>query len=315
MDPTKTSAFITLASIVTLSTALLLPVPSVVEAAGNCPLSQRQAEPGNVVEVAATVPELSTLVAAIVAAELGETLAGAEAITVFAPTNAAFAKLPADTLAALLEPQNRAHLQRLLSYHVVPGKVSAARAAKLASAETLAGPRLVLSREGEQLRVDRARVTQVDIDGVNATLHLIDEVLLPPSTDLVETATAARQFSTLLAAAQAAGFVDDLAGGGPFTIFAPTDEAFAALPSGTVEALLEPQNRDHLQRLLRNHIVKQRVYADEALAARSLTNAAHESLEFALVEGRLAVNGVPVAATDVQATNGVIHIVDRVLVL
>lgn len=305
-----------------LTLALLsLPLAAAPAHAGDCPMAKAQAQtqahataPTNVVELATTVPELSTLVAAIQAAQLVDPLADAEALTVFAPTNEAFAKLPKATLEALLRPENRHELQRVLSYHVLPSKVSAKAARTQSAAATLAGPRVRIADGREGLTIDGARVLSADVDGVNAVVHVIDRVLLPPDLDLVETAKAGEDFGTLLAAAEAAGFLEELAGHGPFTIFAPTDAAFARLPEGSVAALLEPGAREQLRAVLRNHIVRGRVYADEAVAAGALTNTAHERLRVSFAEGQLKVNGVRVASADLQARNGVIHVIDRVLV-
>ncbi len=286
-------------------------------ASARCPGTVQKAAlhaPTNVVEVAATQPQLSTLVAAIKAAGLADDLASADSITVFAPTNEAFERLPKGTVERLLRPENRHELQRILKYHVSAGELRAREAARQVSADTLAGPRVSIQQRGDTLEIDAARVIAADIDGKNAVVHLIDRVLLPPDMNIAETAERVGSFSKLLAAADAAGFLDDLRGRGPYTVLAPTDRAFSKLPTKTVSSLLEPGNREALRRVLRNHIIKGRVFADEAVAARSTTNAAHEQLRFALADGRLKVNGVTVRRTDVQARNGIIHVIDEVLV-
>ncbi|MEM1274743.1 MAG: fasciclin domain-containing protein [Pseudomonadota bacterium] len=133
-------------------------------------------------------------------------------------------------------------------------------------------------------------------------------------TDIVATAASAGDFGTLLAAAEAAGLVDTLQSPGPFTIFAPNDAAFAALPEGTVEDLLLPENRDQLVEILTYHVVPAEVFAEDIVGSR---------LQVLTVQGgRLAVNGTgggvsvndaTVIAADVDATNGVIHVIDQVL--
>lgn len=147
------------------------------------PLTQRalaaEAGPQTVVAIAAGNPDFSTLVAAIQAAGLAETLSGTGPFTVFAPTNAAFAKLPAGTVDMLLKPENKAKLVAILTYHVVPGNVMAAQAAKLPSAKTVNGGSLTISAMGGKVMVDNATVTAVDIACTNGVIHVIDTVVLP----------------------------------------------------------------------------------------------------------------------------------------
>ena len=126
-------------------------------------------------------------------------------------------------------------------------------------------------------------------------------------------AQAAGGFDTLLAAATAAGLAEALATNGPFTVFAPTDEAFAALPEGTVENLLQPENRAELERLLQHHIVAGRLPAEEVLAAESLETLAGTTLQVTLDGEQPRVGGADITATNVMAGNGVIHVIDAVL--
>ncbi|MCH9686228.1 MAG: fasciclin domain-containing protein, partial [Deltaproteobacteria bacterium] len=226
-----------------------------------------------------------------------------------------FAKLPSKTLTSLLKPENRQELRRVLLFHVVSGRVDASKARKLDSAKTLAGPRLALSPRGDSgLKVGRAKVVSADIGANNGIIHVIDRVLLPPDLDLVETASKAGKFRTLLAAAEAAGLVEELTGQGPLTLLAPTDSAFDKLPKGTVSTLLEPENRQTLRLVLSNHILHGRVYANEAIKAGTAKSAAHRKLRFGIDDGRLTVDGARVIRTDIDATNGVVHVIDRVLV-
>lgn len=134
-----------------------------------------------------------------------------------------------------------------------------------------------------------------------------------PAGDIVDVAQGAGQFQTLLAAAQAAGLVDTLRSAGPFTVFAPTDEAFAALPDGTVQSLLRPENRHQLRAILTYHVVPGRVRAAD-LAGRTAAPVTANGQVLA-IDGRdgVKVNGARVVAADVDASNGVIHVIDRVL--
>ena len=131
--------------------------------------------------------------------------------------------------------------------------------------------------------------------------------------DIVETARSADEFETLLAAASAAGLVEALGGDGPLTVFAPTDEAFGALPAGTVERLLEPANRDELAALLSYHVVAGRITSDALADGARLETLEGRALTFDAAEDGFTVRGARLLTTDVAAANGVIHIVDRVL--
>lgn len=132
--------------------------------------------------------------------------------------------------------------------------------------------------------------------------------------DIVDTAVDAGSFTTLVAAVQAAGLVDTLKGDGPFTVFAPTDAAFAALPEGTVETLLKPENKDQLVQILTYHVVPAKVMAGDidGKKAKVLT-VEGERLEVNARNG-VKVNDAKVTAADITASNGVIHVIDKVLI-
>jgi len=132
-----------------------------------------------VVDIAVGNPDFSTLVAALKAAGLVDTLSGAGPFTVFAPTNAAFEKLPAGTLDSLLKPENKGQLTSILTYHVVAGKVLAADVVKLSSAKTVQGGEVAIKLDGGPVTVDGANVTATDIAGSNGVIHVIDNVILP----------------------------------------------------------------------------------------------------------------------------------------
>lgn len=132
--------------------------------------------------------------------------------------------------------------------------------------------------------------------------------------DIVDTAASAGTFKTLLAAATAAGLVDALKGEGPLTVFAPTDEAFAALPKGTVENLLKPENKDQLVQILLYHVVSGKVMAAQAVKLDSADTLAGQSLTLEVVDGTLMINDASVVAADVMASNGVIHVINAVLI-
>jgi uncharacterized surface protein with fasciclin (FAS1) repeats len=131
--------------------------------------------------------------------------------------------------------------------------------------------------------------------------------------DIVDTAIAAGQFKTLTAALQAAGLVDTLKGPGPFTVFAPTDAAFAKLPAGTVESLLKPENKEKLTAILTYHVVAGRVTASQAMKLSSAKTVNGEELSIHTEGGKVMVNDATVTKADIVCSNGVIHVIDTVL--
>ncbi|MEL7012986.1 MAG: fasciclin domain-containing protein [Pseudomonadota bacterium] len=130
--------------------------------------------------------------------------------------------------------------------------------------------------------------------------------------DIVDTAVAAGSFGTLVAAVQAAGLVDTLKGEGPFTVFAPTDEAFAALPKGTVDTLLQPENKDQLVAILTYHVLPGKVMSTDLSDGMTATTVQGGDVTIG-TEGGVTVNGANVVAADVEASNGVIHVIDAVI--
>ncbi|NIR43704.1 MAG: fasciclin domain-containing protein [Gemmatimonadetes bacterium] len=131
--------------------------------------------------------------------------------------------------------------------------------------------------------------------------------------DIVEMAAAAGQFNTLLAAARAAGLVEVLQSDGPFTVFAPTDDAFAKLPAGTVEELLKPENRDKLAAILKYHVVPGKYMAEDVVTRNRLDTAEGSALSVKMKDGKAYVDGAQIIKTDIPASNGVIHVIDSVV--
>jgi len=143
-------------------------------------VSDKDQQPGrNVVQTAIHAGSFKTLVAAVQAAGLTGTLEGEGPFTVFAPTDEAFAKLPAGTVEELLKPENKAKLTAILTYHVIPGKVTAEQAVKLDSAKTVQGRSLAIKVSGDKVMVDQAAVVTTDVLASNGVIHLIDSVLIP----------------------------------------------------------------------------------------------------------------------------------------
>ena len=267
----------------------------------------------DLVDTAVAAGKFKTLVAAVQAAQLVDTLKGPGPFTVFAPTDEAFAKLPAGTVENLLKPENKAQLTAVLTYHVVPGRWLAKDVATMTGAVSVQGQRIDLKVDEGSVRADEATVVAADVTCSNGVIHVIDRVLLPAAKSLVATADGAGTFKTLLAAAKAAGLAEVLAKDGPFTLFAPTDEAFAKLPAGTVESLLKPENKAQLATILKLHVVKGRVYGADALKAGKATTLADLPLAIVMGEKFATVNGARMLTLDLDASNGVVHVIDTVL--
>lgn len=130
---------------------------------------------------------------------------------------------------------------------------------------------------------------------------------------IVETAVAAGKFKTLVAAVKAAGLVDALSGKGPLTVFAPTDEAFAKLPKGTVESLLLPENKEKLKAILTYHVAAGDMTADKVVKATEIKTLQGQSIGVKVTDGKVTVDKANVVATDIKCTNGVIHVIDSVI--
>jgi len=267
----------------------------------------------NIVETAVAAGSFKTLVAAVQAAGLAETLSGGN-FTVFAPTDEAFAKLPAGTLEMLLKPENKAKLAAILTYHVVPGTVKAADVVKLTNAGTVQGQRVDIVAKAGTVTVDGAKVVKTDIACSNGVIHVIDTVILPVDKNIVEVAASNGSFNTLVAAVKAAGLVETLSGKGPFTVLAPTDAAFAKLPAGTLENLLKPENKKALVEILTYHVVPGvAAYSDQVVKMTELPTVLGTMVKVTVKDGKVMLGNATVAIVDVETSNGVIHAIDTVL--
>ena len=267
----------------------------------------------DIVDTAVAAGSFKTLAAALGAADLVGALKGPGPFTVFAPSDAAFAKLPSGTVEGLLKPENKAKLAAILTYHVVSGKVMASDVVKVKGAATLNGQRVDVKVDGKTVNIDSAKVVTTDIACSNGVIHVIDSVLMPASDSIPAVADKAGKFKTLLAAVKAAGLVETLSGPFPFTVFAPTDEAFAKVPAAALADLLKPENKATLAGILTYHVVPGRVYSEAAIAAKSATTVQGSSVVIKVIDKGAFVNDAKIIATDVDASNGVIHIIDSVI--
>jgi transforming growth factor-beta-induced protein len=265
----------------------------------------------DIVDTAIGAGSFKTLVAAVQAAGLVEALKGPGPFTVFAPSDEAFAKLPAGTITELLKPENKQKLANILKYHVVSGKVLAADV-KTGGVATLAGQRVDLKAD-KGVTVDGAKVVTADIAASNGVIHVIDTVIMPSDKNIVETAVAAGSFKTLARLLEQAELVGALSGEGPFTVFAPTDEAFAKLPKETVESLLKPENKDKLAAILKFHVIQGRVFSDTAAKGATVKTLNGQEVTTKGEAGKVTVGNATVTAADIDTSNGVIHVIDTVL--
>ena len=267
----------------------------------------------DIVDVAVASGKFNTLVAAVKAAGLVDALKSKGPLTVFAPTDEAFAKLPKGTVEDLLKPENKAKLVSLLTYHVASGKLAAAEVQKSTGVVSLQGQRLGFKTVGDRVMVDGATVVLADVAAKNGVIHAIDQVVMPTGKNIVEVASGTGKFATLLAAATAAGLAETLSSGGPFTVLAPTDDAFAKLPKGTVEDLLKPENKEKLVAILTLHVIAGRVDSTGATAAGHAKSLQGGRLTFTATDHGLSVNGAKIVTADINASNGIIHVIDGVL--
>ena len=290
---------------------------SLVAACGDSDDPQR-----NVVDVAKDNPQFSILVEAVTAAGLGDTLSGTGPFTVFAPTNDAFAALLAElgvTKDQLLA--DKALLTAVLTYHVVPANVPRAAVPLGKAITTVQGGIFKVDANGSALVITDGRnrtasITATDVTASNGVIHVIDKVILPANSTVVQTAIALPQFSILVEAVTAAGLGDTLSGAGPFTVFAPTNDAFAALLAelGVTKAQLLA-DKALLTKVLAYHVVSGRVLKADVPVNTAITTVQGQTFT---VSPALAITdqnarAANIVATDVLASNGVIHVLDRVI--
>jgi len=272
--------------------------------------NRRQSQDQDIVDTAVSAGSFKTLVAAVKAAGLVGTLKSDGPFTVFAPTDAAFAKLPKATLDSLLLPANKDKLTQILTYHVVPKRFTAADVLKRKVFRTVQGQPLFLTGGAEEPMVNGANLVKTDVRCSNGVIHAIDTVILPPpaNQDVVDTLVSSGAFETLVTAVKAAKLVDTLKGSGPFTVFAPTDEAFAKLPAGTLESLLRSENAAKLTGILTYHVVSGKAMAGDVIKIQEAKTVQGQDLAIAPT-----VDGARVTYADIPCSNGIVHVIDTVM--
>jgi transforming growth factor-beta-induced protein len=248
----------------------------------------------------------STLLLAIEEAGLTETLRGAGPFTVFAPTDEAFENLPEGALDELLADTEA--LETVLLYHVVPGRITTDDLVDDQILTTVEERPVRVTLEGEVAKVNRVDVVEADIEAENGVIHSIEAVLTPVE-DNVDTAIQL-ELNTLVTAIQEAGLEETLRSEGPFTIFAPTDEAFDELPEGTLEELLG--DPEALANVLTYHVVDGRFFAADLEDGMELETLQGGTVTISIGE-EVGVNDAAVTEADVLTSNGVIHVINAVL--
>lgn len=283
---------------------------------------------GNLVETAVAAASFNTLVTALQVAGLDEVLAdGSRRFTVFAPTDTAFEKLGTDAVNALLNDVEA--LKNILLYHVLPDSVVDAELALSLDGEAVTaanGDNFDVSVQNGKLFINTSEVTATDIFANNGVIHVIDTVLLPPENrndsgvddqspgTILEVARAAG-FNTLVAAVEATGL--DSALGHPddlYTVFAPTDEAFALLGTDTINSLLADPHT--LRNILLLHVIPGTVIdvaTAVSLVGFDIQAGSGNTLRLEQSASGLTINGANIIVTDVAAKNGIIHVIDAVL--
>ena len=256
------------------------------------------------------IPTFNTLLVALVKTNLLGTVAK-NRLTVFAPSDKAFAKLG-------LNPRNIGsvpNLKQILLYHVISKPVFSFQLSN-GFVPTLNGAAVEI-KLNDGVMVNNAKVTIADIRALNGVIHVIDNVLFPPTKNLVELALGFNpEFSILVAAVQKAGLVETLATGGPFTVFAPTNDAFVSLLGELGATSLDDIDAQTLKNVLLYHVVSGRVFSSDLKSGPVTSLNGNFSVNLStlkITDARNRQAGLVTSLLNIQATNGVIHVIDRVI--
>ena len=274
--------------------------------------TMRMVQAQTVVDIIVNSPNHNTLEAAVIAANLQGTLSGTGPFTVFAPTDAAFAALPAGTVESLLQDPQGA-LTNILLNHVTSGNVLSTNLENGQVVITLNNGKTVkVTINNNGVFINNAQVTVADVVAENGVVHVINAVLLPANT-VVDVIVGSAAHNTLEAAVGAAGLVNTLNGAGPFTVFAPTDAAFAALPDGTVETLLQdPQGA--LTNILLNHVVGANALSSSLTNGQSIVTLNNgKTVKVTINNDGVFIDDAQVTVADIATDNGVVHVIDAIL--
>jgi uncharacterized surface protein with fasciclin (FAS1) repeats len=275
-----------------------------------------QSQPSNtILDIVVNSADHNTLEAAVLAAGLQGALAGPGPLTVFAPTDAAFAALPAGTIDALLADPTGL-LTDVLLYHAVAGVAMSTDLTDGMMVTTLEGTDITVTINANGVFINDAQVIVADIMADNGVVHVIDAVLVPEVTPVTSTVVDiivnSPDHTTLEVAVIEAGLADDLSGDGPFTVFAPTDAAFAALPAGTIEALLADPTGT-LAQILLYHVVAGEALSSSLTNGQTIATLQGADVTVSITGGNVFINDAQVVVADIVADNGVVHVIDAVL--
>ena len=278
------------------------------------------AAPSNtVVDVIINSDDHTTLEAAVIAANLAETLSGDGPFTVFAPTDAAFEMLPADVLSSLLADPSGALTQILLS-HVASGNVLSSDLSDGMMVATYADFHVNVTINANGVFIDNAQVIVADIQTDNGVVHVVDAVIDPANSDeeevtntIVDIVVASENHTTLETAVIAAGLAETLSSEGPFTVFAPTDAAFELIPADVMSSLLmDPMGS--LTYVLTHHVHSGNVLSTDLTDGMMVPTVAGTDLTVSITDQGVFIDGAAVSQADIVADNGVIHVIDAVMV-
>ena len=298
--------------------------------------AQSTASSKNIVQTAVAAGKFKTLVSLVKQAGLAGTLSAPGNLTVFAPTDQAFANLKKSNPELFAKvASDKKLLQAVLTYHVVGKRIPAAAATAAAKkglkVKTVQGEQIALSfKHGRIVLNGTARVVIPDVNASNGVIHAVNAVLVPPSLlqaaapaptkSIVEIAIGNPSFSTLVSLVQKAGLVEAISAAGPFTVFAPTNEAFdklaKAAPATYAAVLADPKL---LTKVLTYHVVSGAIKSGQAIEVAKQNGTVNplegEPISLSIKDGKLTLNGsATVVTADILATNGVIHVIDTVIV-
>ena len=263
---------------------------------------------GDIIDVATTLPGFETLATLVTQAELIDTLKSEGPFTVFAPIDAAFEALPPAIVETVTS--NPDTLATVLTYHVIAGKYNLDQLPE-GPIETVAGVELTVAKIDGVTYINGNPIAVQNVQATNGVIHVMGNVLVPALGDIIDVATTLPGFETLASLVTQAELIDTLKSEGPFTVFAPVNEAFDALPAATLSAV--QSDPELLATVLTYHVIAGKL-TTEMLQPGMLTTVAGVDLEVTVVDGVTLIDGNPILVQNVQASNGVIHVLGAVLV-
>lgn len=271
----------------------------------------------DIVEIASGNSDFTVLVAALQEAELVGALQAEGPFTVFAPTDAAFTALLTELNITAQDLLGHPQLAQVLLYHVVPGKVMSTDLSDGMMPETLKGDKLMIDLS-DGVKVNDSNVVTADIEASNGVIHVIDKVLVPKDfvlsgNDIVDIALSDPNFSMLVSLLQKADLVSALQAEGPFTVFAPTNDAFEELLGALGITASDLMQQPDLSKVLLYHVVSGKAMSTDLSDGMQIPTLNGEYLDVDLSDG-VMINQSSVVSADIQAVNGVIHVIDKILV-